>query len=107
MDHLCNIERVSLASDGGGGQVETWGAQHTNLICRGWYKSAGVMPLGGKAVIAEQRSVIVPLGKDIREGDRIVSVRDRAGNVIFAGPMMIDSVAHRQDHQQLYSLETN
>jgi len=43
----------------------------------------------------------MPKGTDIHEGDRLISITNRLGVVIFDGPLIVDAVGERVNHLQL------
>lgn len=105
MVHRCNVERdASLdtqTSPWGGDPPPDWDLHLTDLHCRFWFDSGQTKYDGQKQVEITTRKLVVPLGTDITEDDRIVSVRDRRGRVVADGPMRIDSVGDREDHRVL------
>lgn len=63
---------------------------------------------GGREVVAPDRTadvdvskMIVPLGADIENTDRINGVADRLGNPVFAGLLNITDVLPHHDHIEL------
>lgn len=104
MKHRATIERNS-----GAAETDAWGDQgepewQTHLIdvpCRAWFGTEREVTDGNKTAAVEERRAIMPLGTDVTEADRILSVKDRKGTVLFDGPIRIESVGHRQDHLAL------
>lgn len=66
--------------------------------CRAWFRSGREIQDGQKIASVNELSVIVPKGTDVTPGDRLDEVADRRGNVIFQGPVRIESIGQRRDH---------
>ena len=105
-------QRVTHTSDTGGGYTDIWNNVATSVPCRGYalrVMAAGVRgAIGGVEVITGERpgirdvtAVLVPVGTDVQEGDRLLSITDRLGATIFTGPMMVSSVGEYPDHLRL------
>lgn len=102
------IERdVSEGTDDWGNPTEPdWEADEDATPCL-MYVRAGAGQVGRvvidteKTAVLEDRRAIVPLDTDVSTADRIARVEDRAGTVLFAGPMGIDAVHRRRDHLEL------
>lgn len=103
MVHRCTIERGTRVSDGGGGFTVTWNAVATDVPCRAWFLDASIAPDGDRPTVVVDHTAIVPVGTDVEPGDRIAAVTDKAGVVLFPGPLEIDTVGRRADHWQLYA----
>jgi hypothetical protein len=105
LKHRCSIHRnsnASAAADNYGNPVDaSWGAHLTNIPCRAWTNAAKEPVDDESAVLIEDRRLTVPLGTDVKETDRVQSVTDPAGNVIFDGPMDIEGVLRFTDHIEL------
>ena len=54
-----------------------------------------------RAVVVEQMALMVPLGADVTERDRVNGVEDRSGNVLLAGVQNIRSVMRHHTHLEL------
>lgn len=103
--HLCTIERdanAATADDWGAPQAADWQPHITDLICRAWIVS-------GREIVADKTSVVVDdeirmmvqLGTDVTELDRVGDITDNAGTRIFQGPMGIRAISPRRDHLEL------
>ena len=112
MNQRTTTQRVTHTSDTGGGFTDMWNNVATNVPCRGYplrVMAAGVRgAIGGVEVVAGERpgirdvtAVLVPVGTDVQEGDRLLSITDRLGATIFTGPMMVSSVGEYPDHLRL------
>lgn len=104
MTHSAVIERNS-----GTGDTDSWGQPVTSgwenhldgQPCRAW------VTLGHETVadtttvvVVEDIRMLLPLGVDVTEQDRVASVADR-GATILAGPLQIRAVLAHQDHLEL------
>jgi head-tail adaptor len=109
MRHRATVERATATPDGGGGETLGWNTHIASLPCWTWFDARREGALeetqGDKVTVLEDRRMIVPLGTDITEKDRIAVVKDRRGATLFAGPMRIESVGRRDDHMELYLSE--
>lgn len=74
----CTIQRRSQASDGMGGQTDTWSNQYTNVACRVGLPSRIVTRIGAEVIDAAaltsiaDREVVFAAGQDVLVEDRIV-----------------------------------
>lgn len=105
MRFICYIEReVPGANDAWGGTpVPTWAASST-VMCSAWSSSVREAVSTDRTVVVEDNKVSVPLGTDVTEKDRVLSVTTSTGAPFFSGPMGISSVTAHVDHLEL-SLE--
>jgi hypothetical protein len=109
MTHRCDIQRNSShggTPDGWGNeQPEVWSDSIIDQPCYFWFGSnegAAVTVMDGqKAVLVQSIKMVVPLGTNVTEDDRVENVRHRHGAEIMQGPLRIDSVMQRADHVQL------
>lgn len=101
MFHRTTLERVTRTADTGGGYTDAWSNTVVDSPCRAWFSDTVEQVVGNRPTVLDRRAVLVPLGIDVREGDRLQSVRNRKGTVLFDGPLVVDSVAERTDHLQL------
>jgi hypothetical protein len=88
--------------DGFGQKIEDW-RELCTVSCWAWQGgSGGKHTSAGEARVATMDSpgMVVPLGTDVTEIDRVQKVLDRAGTQIM-GIMGIDFVATRQTHIEL------
>jgi hypothetical protein len=94
---------MAVVSDGAGGQTETWADHLTDVPCRAWSDARrdGELDQGGKVTVVEDRRIIVGLGVDVTESDRVGEVTDR-GRVILDGPMLISAIGRHTDHLDLF-----
>ena len=53
---------------------------------------------GDKVVAVATHMLLLPLGADIRENDRVTSVRDREGKTLKDTKLRVMAVVRREDH---------
>lgn len=105
--HRTSIQRDTAAGtiDAGGQSAPPyWQTITSGLPCRAWTNVAREPSDAGKSFVVEDRQVVVPLGTDVTEADQLGDILDRAGMVLFKGPMNILGVLAYPDHLEL-SLE--
>ncbi len=102
MTHRCTIERRAAGAADAWGQVPSeWETHLTNVRCRTWADAGREIVEGTTTVtVVEDVRVIVPLGTDVTEADRIASITYRGGTA-QAGPLGIRAVLARPDHLEL------
>lgn len=97
--------RATIQRDGASGE-NNWGGDNEPVFathlrdhpCHGWFASESVIVDGNKVAVIERRKLMMPLSTDVTTFDRVLSVTDRQGREVFAGPMSILSVGRRADH---------
>lgn len=104
MTHRCTLERDTHAGspDSWGGTLPVdWEPYLTDVPCRAW-ASAGREAVTDTTtvVVVEELRLIVSLGTDVTEQDRVASVTYR-GQTTQAGPLGIRAVLTHQDHLEL------
>jgi len=96
------VERASYALDPWGlPGLPTWNSHIASLACYSWANTGKEIIDGDKTAVMTDRRMIVPLGTDIVEDDRITDVEDRLGVSIFPHLMRIEAVLRREDHIEL------
>ena len=103
MQDRCSIERKTTASDGGGGETETW-EPHLTVRClaRDDASREAEQAEGGGTIVVRDRRILVPVTTDVTEEDRIAAVTDKFGDELYAGPMQITAIAERPTHLDLF-----
>lgn len=86
--------------------IPSFGISIDSLPCLWWVTSEREVMDGNKIAVVGQMKMMVPkkyLGAptDIHERDQISAVKDRLGNVIRPGPMVIENVVPRRTHLEL------
>lgn len=110
MTQRTNVERLAAApappgdQDEWGGQplpsAGTWNVLTADLPVWSW-SSVEKETMAEKIAVVEDLRAIVPKGTDITEADRLNGIRDRNGNVLRAGVLMIEAVVNRRSHLEL------
>lgn len=101
MTMRCTVQRNTAAADDWGGTgAPGWTDHLTEQACYAVIH-AGQEVIGSVSTRADRPAevyvmndihVFMPVGTDVTEKDRIVSITDRKGTEIFGGPMDIKSV---------------
>lgn len=101
--HVATVQRDSNAGvvTNGIQQAPSWSDHLTNLACRAWTTTGREVLDPTTSVIVEDMRVIVPLGTDVNEQDRITGVVDHEGNSVISGNVGIRAVITRKDHLEL------
>jgi len=77
-------------------------ANHLQPIpCYVWTSSRPEIIDGVKTAMVEDIRAIIPKGIDVTEKDRVASIRDRRGSVLYSGPILIESVIRQDAHLEL------
>lgn len=105
--HTCTVERNTAAGTDSWGNPEPpgWTAHLAGQPCRFWTE-AGREAVADTTtiVVVETMRLLLPVGTDVTEQDRVSAVTD-AGGVIAAGPVGIRAVLARPDHLELVLVE--
>jgi hypothetical protein len=108
MTHRCLIERNSLPGlDGyGNARPPTWATLLSAQPCYYYQPSVrSAEQQGERNVKVYAQQLLLPLGVDVTEADRINGVVDRLGRSVAAGPFNIVAIVRKPDHL-LLSLES-
>ncbi len=99
MTHRAFMERNSTATTDAYGHpnAPSFSAQAT-IPCRAYTKTRREQVDGDKYALTEEMRCMMPIGTDVTEDDRLSSIKDRLGVVIWAGPLRIDTIQHRHTH---------
>lgn len=102
MIHRTTIQRDSAGFDDtiGVKEVPTWADHLTDQPCF-FYTSTGREIIQDRAVVISNLHMLLPLGADVTEKDRIDGVEDRQGVPIYSGFFQIRSVLPHQHHLEL------
>ena len=106
MTHRALVERdLGTARDGYGAKsAPTWSSHLASMVCffyREGRSDSEEAERSRGTVHHDMLRMLVPLGTDILESDRINGVTERDGTVIEAGAMNITSVLHSHTHLEL------
>ncbi len=101
MIHRAFLENntASTTDDYGNPVAPTWATLAT-VACRVYSKMRREVIDGDKTALVEDIRALFPKGADVDEDYRIANVKDRLGVVLFAGPLYIDTLVKRPDHQE-------
>lgn len=103
MTQRATIERdMAAGTDDWGNPLEpVWSTHLTGVPCRTWFTTGREVSGPEKTAVVEDRRLIVPLGTDVTEADRVAQIADRQGTVLHSGPIAIEKVGRREDHLDL------
>jgi hypothetical protein len=107
MRHRADIQRDagSGGDDWGGQGAQNWQDHLAAQPCYAWFAQGRRVVGAGTDVVVEDLRLLLPLSADVQPSDRIAAISDKRGNVIVAGPLVIDTVARRRDHQVAFLKE--
>ncbi len=71
------------------------------IPCRVWSRSRREHNDNRKDARIEEIRCGMPLGTDVTERDRIRRVNDRAGNILWEGPLRIDAIQYKHTHIEM------
>lgn len=105
---LSLTHRVTIQRNAHGASEDSWGNPEepgwedhlTDLPCRVWTASGQEVIDPTTVVVMENMHLLLPIGTDVTENDRISAVTYR-GATIAAGPISIRAVMQHQDHLEL------
>lgn len=100
LKHRCTIERNEAEGAWGDPAAPDWQEASTDVACRFWTTAGRETVDATTTVVIEDMRLIVPLGTDVTEKDRIVDVTSR-GQAIAAGPIGIRAVLQHSDRLEL------
>lgn len=103
LTHQTTVQRDANANTlnaAGAQESPSWGDHLTDLPCRFWTTSGREQLDPTTSVVAEQMKMIVELGTDVTEQDRLSDITVQ-GSVIAEGPIGIRAVIAREDHLEL------
>jgi len=109
--HRFSTERPAsaAATDWGQPPAPTWDANLSTVPCRAWTDPGRGVGHGVGAervqahdvVVTEERRMIVALGTDILETDRVTAITNVAGDVLYDGPMDVLAVLVYAEHLEV------
>jgi hypothetical protein len=99
MRHTATIQRNTPVSDDSWGDsgVPVWEDYQDDVPCRAIVEAGREGVDEDRTVIVLDRRILFPLGTDITESDRVLSVKER-GEVLLDGPMDVEAVIVRRTH---------
>lgn len=102
LTHTCTIQRSTATTDDWGNPgPPVWADHLVDQPCRHW-ATAGreVVANTTTVVVVEDLRLLLPLGTDVTEADRVTSILYRGGTV-QDGPLDIRGLLAHQDHLEL------
>ena len=107
------VYRNVTSGDGYGAPAPEDFQYRSTVRCRLWWQhSSGVRSANrtyvspGRTVPVAEGGMIVPVGTDITEQDRVVEITDNQGNVLYASNFTVVAVINNEDHIELSLIET-
>lgn len=101
LKHRCSILRDAASTDEwGNAEPPDWQTVYSGVHCRAWNDAGREAVTNERTVVVLDLRMIVPLGTDVGEADRIGDIIERE-TVIFAGPFAVEAVLRRPDHLEL------
>ena len=110
LTHRTTVQRDANAgelNDVGAQASPDWSDHLTGLVCRAWTSTGREQLDPTTSVVIEDQRLIVQLGTDVTEQDRINGVTDEYGNTVIAGIVGIRAVIHRDDHLELILVQVS
>lgn len=103
MTHRTTIQRLAAGpvDDWGNPGPGVWNDLAAGVPCRWWTQAEREVVGPDKTAVVEDAKVIMPKGTDVREADRLNGVTNKAGAVVRAGVLVIESVVSHRDHLEL------
>ena len=106
MTHRALVERntTTTRTAYGGKNVPTWSSHIPSMPCFFYREGRSASEQAERSrgtILHDMLRLLVPLGTDITEADRINGVTKRDGTVIEGGPMRITSVLNSHTHLEL------
>ena len=95
-------ERRAAGSDDYGGPDGAWSANLTDTSCWAWQPNARLTDNGQREVTVAPVLVMVALGTDITDDDRITSIVDRNSGSVY-GKLYVDAVQRRKNHLLIHT----
>jgi len=101
--HRCVVERddnAASADEWGTPPPPDWQTHLPDLECRAWVAGRETVTDRGDLAVVLEVHLIVPVGTDVTESDRVASVTYR-GDTLYEGPLAVHAVLRRRDHLEL------
>lgn len=106
MTMRATIERATTSVDAlGQDSISSWSTLHSSLPCRVWTRAELETANGSIFVNNAGHRLMIPLGTDITEKDRVTAVKDRKGTSLISNTMQIRAVIRRTDHKEIHLTE--
>lgn len=101
MRALVQRNGTSTTDSYGHPEAASWSTHIAAQACRVWSRTRREVVDGEKTALVEQIRCAMPLDADVTEDDRIFSVSDRQGTVLWSGPLRIDAIQHKHTHLEM------
>ena len=101
--HRARVERNTAVGEDawGGPAAPVFTLLHESLPCFVYSNAARELVDGAKTAMIEDLRVMIALGSDLREGDEITGVTNRAGLEIIAGRLKVEGpVQFKHNHRE-------
>ena len=93
---------TTTGTDGYGHLLDaSWTTTGDPVACYAWVGQNREVQDGDKITVVADFVAIWPRGQAITDEDRFSQIQDRQGNVIFSGPINIDSIDVKPTHLEL------
>jgi hypothetical protein len=107
------IQRDVAGIDGYGAAAGHDWQPHLTVPCRlWWFRGEGIRSAQrlyvdpARLVPVDEGGLLIPLGVDVTEQDRVSGLLDKAGEPYIDGPFTITAVNAQEDHAELMVLRT-
>ena len=109
MRHRCTTQRNQAPADEWGAPgPPDWQPNLSDQPCHAWLDAARRVIGPDQDVMVVDIRLLMPLGSDVKESDRVAQVTDRLGTTtVVAGPLLIDTIGQRKDHLVLLLKEVS
>jgi hypothetical protein len=110
LDQQVTFERDSAVADRYGARAARDWQPHVTVACKAWWERqssrgpARLEETPSEEVAVGLGGLLIPGGTDVTADDRIGEIRDKAGNVIFDGPLHIIAVLPHASYPALLEL---
>jgi hypothetical protein len=101
--HRCDVERDASAAfpdEWNTPSSPDWQPHLTELPCRSWTAGHETVSDKGTLTVVIEVHLLVPLGTDVTESDRVTAVTYR-GATVQEGPLAVRAVLPRRDHLEV------
>lgn len=99
--YFCDILRNSGSDNSWGSPDASWTADASYVPCRAWTTGESLAPSDDRIISTSSRFIILPLGTDVTELDRIGNVYLRDRSVLWPAAHLIDEVVEWPDRLEL------
>lgn len=102
MIHRCTLQRddAGIDNDIGAKQVPSWDDNVEAQVCF-FYTTQGREIIQDRGAVFSALRMLLPLGTDVNEKDRVLNITDREGNHLFTGALQIRSILPHHTHLEV------